>query len=120
MNERSTDHYFSGIRIDGTNEVWRDVVVHTYSAAPVANPIPEIGSPDECDFNPNSPVRGDFDGDGFLTVLDFNLLIDMLFYGAPLPDPPQLADLNCDGVPDAIDLNYMIDHLFFGGPVPCF
>ena len=46
-------------------------------------------------------------------------LIDILFSGAPPPDPPEIADANCDGQTDALDLAVVIDHIFSGGPAPC-
>lgn len=70
----------------------------------------------------NCPYQADYDESGLLDALDFNALIDALFFGGLEPQDPACpttrGDVNNDGVPDALDLNYLIDHLFFGGPPP--
>ena len=76
------------------------------------------GTPPAC----ACPHQGDLNADGFPDALDFNHLIDALFFGAPLITDPECptsrGDLNNDGYPDALDLNYLINQLFFGGPPP--
>lgn len=74
------------------------------------------------DTSCNCPFQADYDESGYLDALDFNVLIDVLFYGAPEITDPHCpsgrGDANTDGVPDALDLNILIEHLFFGGPGP--
>ena len=69
------------------------------------------------------PLQADFDGDGFLTALDLNTLIDVLFFSVPDTQDPGCSttrgDFTCDAVADALDLNGLIDHLFFQGLGPC-
>lgn len=69
------------------------------------------------------PMQSDLDSDGFLTALDLNALIDVIFFSAPdVQDadcPNTRSDFDCSGAPDALDLNALIDHLFFGGSGPC-
>lgn len=64
----------------------------------------------------------DFDGDAFLTVVDLNGLIDVLYFGgqAEMEQFCRLhpADFDADGYFNDIDLNLMIEHLFFSGPGP--
>ena len=74
-------------------------------------------------YNPCScPFQCDYDESGFLDALDFNSMIDILFFSAPdVTDPgcpTSRSDFNNDTFPDAIDLNDLIDHLFFSGPGP--
>lgn len=76
-----------------------------------------------CEFHGDMYV----DINNVIDALDFNRLLDYLFYGAPAPaqDPgcPHLnrSDVYCDGVPDVLDLNRLIDYLFYGGTLcdPC-
>lgn len=69
------------------------------------------------------PMQSDFDDDGFLTALDLNQLIEILFFaGTDIQDPgcPMTrSDFDCDLFPTALDLNDLISHLFFGGDGPC-
>jgi hypothetical protein len=69
------------------------------------------------------PYQSDFDEDGFLTSLDLNGMIDVLFAGDPdIQDPycpgPR-ADFDCDGFSTSLDLGYLIDHLYAGDDGPC-
>lgn len=66
-----------------------------------------------------TPMIGDLNADEVYDALDLNELIEMIFFGAPLPNPVGLADLDCDGAIDALDLNYMIELIFYHGPQPC-
>ena len=62
-----------------------------------------------------------------IDALDFNRLVDYLFYSAPAPPQDEgcphinRSDVWCDGYPDALDLNQLIDYLFYGGDLcdPC-
>jgi len=69
------------------------------------------------------PSQSDFDGDGFLTALDLNVMIEVLFANhSDMQDPecPLLrSDFDCDGFPTAIDLDGLINHLFANGTAPC-
>lgn len=93
-----------------------DYPLDTYLPAFVKGVI-TIGSPCLC------PFQADYDENSILDALDFNDMIDVLFFAATDPQDPACpatrTDFNYDGVPDALDLNTMIDHLFFGGPPPC-
>lgn len=73
------------------------------------------------------PSRGDVDGDGFITPIDFANYVDCLFF-CDFPPPmvlcpdqwsPVLADWDCDGFPTALDLSKFIDYMFAGGDGPC-
>ncbi|MBD3297810.1 MAG: S8 family serine peptidase [candidate division Zixibacteria bacterium] len=64
-----------------------------------------------------SIIRGDLNNDGFLDAVDYNLMIQVLFYNAPTLFP-GLADVNCDGTYDATDLNLLIVHLWHNYPPP--
>jgi hypothetical protein len=100
-------NYLTGIGIDGHAEVKHavafagpgQVVDTTYHLAP--------------------PTRGELNGDGVIDVFDVIASIDIVFSGAPMPDPPELVDVNCDGVPDVFDVIYLIDYAFSGGAQPC-
>ena len=69
------------------------------------------------------PSQSDMDGDGFLTILDVGIQIDVLFAGTPdIQDsqcPTRRSDFDCDGFPTSLDLGGLIDHLFGGAPGPC-
>lgn len=73
----------------------------------------------------NCTHHGDLNDDGQIDALDFNALLDWIFYGVGPPPAdagcPHVnrGDVNCDGTDDALDLNYLTDYLFFGGPAPC-
>ena len=93
-----------------------DYPLATYLPAFVKG-IVTIGTPCFC------PHQADYDDNFVLDALDFNDMIDVLFFGATDPQDPACpttrTDFNYDSFPDALDLNDMIDHLFFGGPPPC-
>jgi hypothetical protein len=69
------------------------------------------------------PYQGDGDEDGFLTVLDLQIIGRILFRGEDDVTDPQCAttrfDLDCDGFVTSLDLAVLIDHLFVNGPPPC-
>jgi M6 family metalloprotease-like protein len=69
------------------------------------------------------PHQADFDADEFLTAIDLNALIDILFRGDPdtqdLSCPSPRADFDCDGFTTILDLGGLINHLHAGGPGPC-
>ncbi|MEW5875834.1 MAG: SBBP repeat-containing protein [Candidatus Zixiibacteriota bacterium] len=110
--------YVLGIRVDGTNEVYAKASGGT-STEPETIPVPGAGESDTYSFKPSSSERGDLNADAFLDAVDLALMIDMVFFGLPLPQPQDLADINCDTFTDAVDLAVMIDAVFFGGSIPC-
>lgn len=55
-----------------------------------------------------SPVHGDIDGDGDLSIVDATTLIDMLL---TFSNPPAYADLNGDGIATIHDVTEIIDLL---------
>jgi len=69
------------------------------------------------------PAQADLDGDGYPTVLDLGITIDVLFGGAPdVQDtqcPVTRSDFDCDTYSTLIDLGALIDFLFIGGAGPC-
>lgn len=66
-----------------------------------------------------SPAVGDLNGNGSIDSADLTLLINIVFFGGPIPPLAYLADVNCDAVVNAADLAVLIAHIFFGGPTPC-
>lgn len=64
-------------------------------------------------------VRGDVDGNGFLTISDAVFLINYIFAGGPAPNPLIQGDVDCSGLVNISDAVYMINFIFAGGPVPC-
>jgi len=99
--------YLTGIGVDGQAEVQSSVS----GAAP--------GQIIAATFVLAPPIRGELTGDGMIDVFDVIASIDIIFSGAPLPDPPELPDVNCDDVADVFDVIYLIDYAFGGGPIPC-
>ena len=63
-----------------------------------------------------TPISGDANGDGSVTVADVFYLISSLFVGGPAPIGP--ADVNGDGSVTVADVFYLINYLFAGGPPP--
>jgi hypothetical protein len=100
-------NYLTGIGVDGHAEVKAAVAF----AAP--------SETENATFDLAPPSRGELNGDGVIDVFDVIASIDIVFSGAPMPDPPELVDVNCDGVPDVFDVIYLIDYAFSGGPAPC-
>jgi hypothetical protein len=99
--------YLTGIGIDGHAEVKKSV---TFVAG---------GQTVSMTFNLAPPLRGELTGDGVIDVFDVIAAINIVFSGAPAPDPAYLVDVNCDGVPDVFDVIYLINYTFSGGPTPC-
>jgi hypothetical protein len=64
-------------------------------------------------------ARGDLDGSGAITASDIIALVNIIFKGAPLPNPPGLADVDCSGAPTAGDVIYLVNFVFRAGPDPC-
>jgi hypothetical protein len=65
------------------------------------------------------PVPCDLDYSGAPDAVDFNLLIQCLFFNGHCPDCDAVqTDFDCSGSTDAVDLNIMIDYLFFNAPAP--
>jgi hypothetical protein len=76
------------------------------------NVISPCSCPNQCDIEP----------DGFLTPLDLNAMIDILYASAadiqdPLCPSPRF-DFDCDGFTTPLDMSGLIDHLFISGPGP--
>ncbi len=73
----------------------------------------------------NCQYHGDLNGDGVIDAVDYNELINWVFYnqGPPPTDTtcPHIdrGDVNCDGFDDAVDVNYLSNHIYFNGPAPC-
>ena len=69
------------------------------------------------------PAQGDLWADGLVGSVDFNELVQVIFFGQDQIQDPACptarADLNGDGQVDALDLNVMISYLWFLGPKPC-
>jgi hypothetical protein len=69
------------------------------------------------------PFQADYDLDGFITVLDLGVCIDILFASDPdIQDavcPTTRFDYDCDGFTTTLDLGDMIDYIFASGPGPC-
>ena len=63
-------------------------------------------------------VRGDANGDGFVTLSDVVYLINYLYRNGPAPDPLEAGDANSDSQIDLGDVVYLLDYLFRGGPPP--
>ena len=68
-------------------------------------------------------LPGDFNGDGFLTVLDVSGMVDAVYGGGPNPIISECmsvcADFNCDGFSDFFDVAKLIDFVYAGGQGPC-
>jgi len=69
------------------------------------------------------PWQANYDESADIDAVDFNTMIDILFFSVPdIQDvgcPITRSDFNCSGLSDAVDLNEMIDYLFFNGADPC-
>lgn len=69
------------------------------------------------------PHQTDLDTDGFSTLLDLGLLIDILFVGGVDPPnpgcPASRGDFDNDGFQTILDLGKLVDYLFAGGADPC-
>jgi len=63
-------------------------------------------------------MRGDTNGDGFITLSDVIFLINYLYRDGPAPDPLEAGDANSDGQIELGDVLYIINYLFRGGPPP--
>jgi hypothetical protein len=99
--------YLTGIGIDGHAEVKKQIA------------FAAMGQVVDTTYHLAPPTRGELNGDGVIDVFDVIASIDIIFSGAPPPNPPELVDVNCDGVPDVFDVIYLIDYAFSGGPAPC-
>jgi hypothetical protein len=63
-------------------------------------------------------MRGDTNGDGFITLSDVVFLISYLYRNGTAPDPLAAGDANNDGQIELGDALYLINYLFRGGPPP--
>ncbi|MDP2960855.1 MAG: dockerin type I repeat-containing protein, partial [candidate division Zixibacteria bacterium] len=69
---------------------------------------------------PANLLRGDPNGDAFVTVSDVIYIINYLFKSGPPPtNCPKSGDVNCDSKITVSDVVYLIGYLFKGGPPPC-
>jgi len=69
---------------------------------------------------PANLLRGDPNGDAFVTVSDVIYIINYLFKSGPPPtNCPKSGDVNCDFKITVSDVVYLISYLFKGGPPPC-
>jgi len=124
---RKEDFARDEIKTDG------QVYSTTVSTRPLTGPAqarfyawrPDGGASGSTNFRICECGRGDLNGDQAVDALDLNLLIQILFFGEPIPAVypacPTGAnpDLNCDAAIDALDLNVMISYITFGGEMPC-
>jgi hypothetical protein len=99
--------YLTGVGIDAHTEVQREIA------------FAAVGGVVDTSFRYALFYRGELNGDDVVDVFDVIASIDMIFSGAPMPDPPERVDVNCDGVPDVFDVIYLIDYAFSGGAAPC-
>lgn len=63
-------------------------------------------------------VRGDMNGDGWLSTADVVVLLNVVFLNSPPPNLP-FHDLNCDGNISAADLVLLLNLVFLGSSLPC-
>jgi hypothetical protein len=107
--------YLTGIGIDGHAEVKNQIAFADKKQ--IAFVV--MGQVVDTTYHLAPPTRGELNGDGVIDVFDVIASIDMIFSGAPMPEPQELVNVNCDGVPDVFDVIYLIDYVFSGGPDPC-
>lgn len=62
-------------------------------------------------------IRGDANGDGEVTILDW-FYLDQYEKGGPPPDPYSAGDVNYDFWINVVDKVYLINYLFRSGPAP--
>ncbi|MGH8004369.1 MAG: hypothetical protein ACRECJ_06570, partial [Limisphaerales bacterium] len=63
-------------------------------------------------------VKGDMNGDSWLSAADVVLLLNVAFLGSPPPNLP-FHDLNCDGAVSPADLVLLLNLVFLASPLPC-
>ncbi len=61
---------------------------------------------------------GDVNGDGKITLADIIADVNVVFKGAPKPDPPCRGDCNNTNTITLPDIIILIGHIFKGGPKP--
>jgi len=61
---------------------------------------------------------GDFDGDGFVGVLDAVKMVTWVFRGGPAPVDFNSADVNADCRINLLDIVVLVNYVFRGGPPP--
>jgi hypothetical protein len=74
----------------------------TPASTPTATAVPSLTATVD-----SGPVRGDLDGDGYVTDADLHALIRALF----APNPPSAADVNVDGRVSAADVAALVGAL---------
>ncbi|HLG94513.1 MAG TPA: hypothetical protein VI546_06725 [candidate division Zixibacteria bacterium] len=63
-------------------------------------------------------VRGDMNGDGWLSASDVVLLLNIIFLASPPPNS-SVHDLNCNGTVSPADLILLLNLVFLGSQLPC-
>jgi len=63
-------------------------------------------------------LRGDANGNRFLSIADVIRLLGHLFRGAPAPYCMELGDANADGTLNLADAVFLLQYLFGSGPPP--
>ncbi|MBI5867829.1 MAG: VCBS repeat-containing protein [candidate division Zixibacteria bacterium] len=104
--------YLTGIGIDGHAEV-RHRISFSSSALKFG------GAADTSSFRLAPPTRGELNDDWIIDVLDVIASIEIVYNGAPSPEPADRADVNCDGNVDLLDIIHLISYAFQNGPAPC-
>lgn len=61
-------------------------------------------------------MRGDWNSDGFITVVDVVSQINYTFRSGPEPVPLELGNYNGDSILNILDVVILIDHVFRSGP----
>lgn len=104
--------YLTGIGIDAHAEVQKRIAFSGYGLLP-------MGPSDSTIYHLAPPMRGELNEDWVIDVFDVVNLIDVVYAGAPMPDPLDLGDVNCDKATDLADIVYLIAYAFQNGPPPC-
>jgi hypothetical protein len=67
-------------------------------------------------YNVISFLRGDWNSDGFIDVIDIVSEINHVFRGGPEPVPWEVGNFNGDAALNILDVVILIDHVFRNGP----
>jgi immune inhibitor A len=63
-------------------------------------------------------LAGDVNGDATVSSADIVTLVNLVFKGAPPPDPPAVADVDASCAITSADIIYMVNYVFKSGPTP--
>ena len=63
-------------------------------------------------------LAGDVNGDQKYSLPDIITLVNIVFKGAPQPDPVCRGDANNNNLLSLADIIYLVNHIFKGGPKP--